>query len=353
LALEVQPTPPFIVQKKSPWRWVKWAATAVFIVFVSVAVCVFFWYKQSLEPRDLKSKMKIHMTVEQGQNSSDITRQLEQKGIIKSAVALEWYMKLEHSGHNLQAGRYALSPTLTAPQIIAHLEKGKTDLFMITILSGKTLSEIKKILQKYGYSSQEIDKALMTEYNHPLLADRPAGQDLEGYIFPESYEMQSTATLESLFKRDFDNLYDKLKADGLIEQFKARGLNLHQALTLASIVQKETSSPDEQRKVAQVFYNRISKGMKLESDTTFIYAAKKLGVEPTVSIDSPYNTRLHEGLPPGPIGNMEFSALQAVAQPTPHDFLYFVAGDDGVIYYAHTLEEHEGYVQRYCHKLCN
>ncbi len=93
--------------------------------------------------------------------------------------------------------------------------------------------------------------------------------------------------------------------------------------------------------------------MKLESDTTFIYAAEKLGIEPRVDIDSPYNTRLHAGLPPGPIANMEYSALQAVAQPTSHDFLYFVAGDDGVIYYSHTLEEHEVFVQKYCHKLCN
>lgn len=353
MAPESQGIPPATTRKNLPEKWIKWIVVALVLGIIVLFVAILFWYKQGLEPRDPQDRQKIHITVKSGDTVGDIARQLEQKGIIKNALALEWYLKLEQSGHGLQAGRYALSPSLSVQKIVTHLEEGKTDLFMITILPGKTLAEIEKSLREYGYSSDEIDKALNANYTHPLLKDRPRGHDLEGYIFPESYEMQSTATLQSLFVRDFDTLYGRLKADGLIDQFKARGLNLHQALTLASIVQKETSLPADQKKVAQVMYKRLGMDMKLETDPTFIYAAEKLGVEPSITVDSPYNTRLHKGLPPGPISNMEYTALQAVARPATTDYLYFVAGDDGTNYFSYTFEEHESNVQKYCHKLCN
>lgn len=355
MALEAPATLPSPEKIKSnlPWRLIAKIALGLVIVVIIFLAGLFFWYTQNLTPKDPRSTIKIHFSVQKGDTTDIIAQHLEQQGIIKSSLAFAWYMRLQQPAAVLQAGRYALSPKLSIEDIAKHLKSGKTDLFMITILPGSTLADIKKNLQKYGYSSQEIDAAFAATYTHPLLADRPPGQGLEGYIFPETFEMQSTASLESLFIRDFDTLYGRLQADGLIDQFKAHGLNLHQALTMASMVQKETGTVKDQPMVAQVFYKRLSSDMKLESDTTFIYAAKKLGIEPSISLDSPYNTRLYKGLPPGPISNMNYSALQAVAQPASTDFLYFVAGDNGTSYFAHTIEEHESNVQKYCHKLCN
>ncbi|MGI8634872.1 MAG: endolytic transglycosylase MltG, partial [Segetibacter sp.] len=96
----------------------------------------------------------------------------------------------------------------------------------------------------------------------------------------------------------------------------------------------------------------LKNGMKLESDPTFKFAARQLGVEPSIHLESPYNTRLHKGLPPGPISNTSYSALTAVARPAKGDDLYFVAGDDGTVYFSKTFQEHQAKVKKYCHKLC-
>ena len=164
--------------------------------------------------------------------------------------------------------------------------------------------------------------------------------------------MQADTDPAKLFQRSMDTLYTKLQKDNLIEKFSTRKLTIHQALTMASIIQKEASDPTDQKQIAQVFFSRLDKGMKLETDPTFIYAAEKLGVPPSVSVDSPYNTRKYPGLPPGPIGNMNYSALEAVAYPASGDFLYFVAGDDGTTHFSHTLQEHEAATAKYCKKNC-
>lgn len=341
------------LRKHRSKKWIWWVAIiAVIVIIVAMIVSVFLWYKNSLTPRDTKTTHKIRIEIKTGDSTSVIAHNLQKAGIIKSATALEWYLKLERPKTTLQAGRYAISPDLSVPDIIKHLEGGKTDLFMITILPGSTLDDIRKTLREYGFGDQEITQAFQATYDQPLLADRPAGADLEGYIFPETFEMQSDNTLESLFNRDFATIYTRLQRDGLLDKFKSHSLNLHQAFTMASIVQKEASGPEDQRKIAQVLYKRLEMGMKLETDPTFMYAARKMGVEPRVNLDSPYNTRVYPGLPPGPIANMNYSALQAVADPATTDYLYFVAGDDGTNYFSHTLEEHEANVKKYCHKLC-
>lgn len=339
--------------RKSPLFWAAWVTAALLLVALLTVGGVFFWYKQSLAPKDPNAHIKIHFMVTPGQSNTVIAKELERKGLIQNAKSLEWYLRFEKPGRVLQSGRYALSPRWSSEQIIKHLEEGKTDVLRITIYPGNTTKDIKKTLKKYGYAESEIESALSAPYNHPLLADRPAGHDLEGYIFPETFEINSGETLKVFLQRDFDTLYNRLKSDGMIEKFRSRNLNLHQALTLASIIQMETSDFEEQKKAAQVFYKRLASDMKLETDPTFIYAAEKLGVEPTVSVNSPYNTRLHKGLPPGPIANMNYSALQAVAEPAATDFLYFVAGDNGVTHFSYTLEEHEANVQKYCRELCN
>ena len=339
--------------KRHHWTRPLQVSISIVLVIVVTVISMFFLYKQNLTPKDPHAHIKIYFEVTPGQSNTVIAKELQRKKIIKSAKSLEWYLRFEKPGKILQSGRYALSPSWSAEKIIDHLEKGKTDKLKITFYPGNTLKDIKKTLQKHGYEITEIESAFKATYTHPLLATRPANQDLEGYIFPETFEINSGDKLDILFKKDFDTLYNKLKADGLIDKFKAHGFSIHQALTLASIIQKETSEPEDQKKAAQVFYKRLGSDMKIESDVTFMYGAQKLGVDPRVDLDSPYNTRLNKGLPPGPIANMNYSALQAVAEPASSDFLYFVAGDNGMTYFSHTFEEHEANIQKYCHKLCN
>jgi UPF0755 protein len=133
---------------------------------------------------------------------------------------------------------------------------------------------------------------------------------------------------------------------------KERGMNLHQGVILASIIQQEVADPQEQKQVSQVFQKRLGAGMALESDATFVYAAKQMGVEPSVNLDSPYNTRKVPGLTPGPIANFNFSAIEAVVAPAPGEYVYFVSGDDGKTYFANTQDEHNANIQQHCKKLC-
>jgi len=337
---------------QKPWFWIATVGGATVALLVVAIISATVWYHQSLQPLDASSKQNIRFTIKKGEGNAHIAQNLEKAHIIRSSAAMVLYLKFTHKPANLQAGTYVISPSFSLQKVVDHLESGKTDLFNVTILPGRTLAEIKKDLAKYGYSSDEVDTALKATYNSPLLADKPSSADLEGYIFPETFEMSGSGDLQSLFQRSFDTLYARLQKDGLIDAFKARGLNIHQALTLASIIQKEASNPADQPQIAQVFYTRMEKGMKLESDVTFHYAAKKLGVAPRIDLQSPYNTRLVAGLPPTPISNMNYSALKAVANPASGDYLYFIAGDDHHIYYGRTLEEHQQNIQKYCQKLC-
>ncbi|MDO8336468.1 MAG: endolytic transglycosylase MltG [Candidatus Saccharibacteria bacterium] len=349
---EVNVQPEVKKSHQKPWFWVITVLASVIAVALTVALVSTFWYQQSLRPVDANSKQSIRFEITEGQGNSQIAKNLEKAHAIRSAAAMILYLKFEDKPTSLQAGTYVISPSYSVQKIVSHLESGKTDLFNVTILPGRTLSEIKADLQKYGYTSDEIEAAFKAKYDSPLLADKPADADLEGYIYPETFEMSSSGDLQYLFQSSFDTLYAKMQKDGLIDKFKAHNLNIHQAMTLASIIQKEASDPDDQPQIAQVFYTRLTSGMKLESDVTFHYAAKKLGVEPRVDLQSPYNTRLVAGLPPTPISNMNYSALQAVANPASGDYVYFIAGDDHKIYYGRTLEEHQDNIKKHCQKLC-
>jgi len=335
------------------WKWITASVAAGVLVLVTAAIS---WYAWALQPLDSYSTEQIRISVESGDTSSTIAQTLKSAGVIRSESAFRVYAEVSRTKNQLQAGGYIVSPSQSVSDIINHLVSGKTDELTITIPPGVSLLGIRDVLQKYGYSDQEITTAFNASYDSPLLADKPAGTSIDGYIFPETFKVDPNDKLQELFERSFDELYARLQQDGMIEKFKAHGLNIHQAVTLASIVQKEVSNPTDQRQVAQVFYKRLSMDMLLGSDVTFIYAANQMGVEPSVSLDSPYNTRKYAGLPPGPIANMNYSALQAIADPAAGDYLYFVAGDrddEGKTFFSRTEEEHIQNVRDHCHDLCN
>lgn len=329
-------------------------------ILLIIAACV-GWYSYLLTPKTSEqASQRQRITIEKGETSTTIAAQLEKAGIIRSALAMRLYVELSGSKNKLQAGGYLLSTSQSVSDITEHLVSGKTDEFNVRILPGFTLDEladqsVEGSLVQQGFSVQEIRAAYGATYTHPLLASKPASADLEGYLFPETYKMNSGDSLESLFIRSFDELYSRLQKDGTLAAFQARNLTIHQAITLASMVQKEVSNTTDQPQVAQVFLRRLELGQVLGSDVTYLYAAKKMGVRGTPELDSPYNTRKVGGLPPGPIANMNYAAIRAVASPAPGDYLFFVAGDGadaGKTFFARTDEEHQANIAAHCHILC-
>ena len=329
---------------------------ACLITAVVAALCAasVAWYSWAISPAS-EEPTSVRVVVAPGDTSVSIAEVLHEHDLIRSRLAFNLYTQLSGTRSKLQAGGYVLSANQSVATIVEHMTSGKTDELNITILPGMTLAELRERFKQDGFSDDEIDIAFNATYNHPLLATMPAGATLEGYLYPETYRMNADQTLQALFERVFDEMYDTLQEKKYLEEFAKRKLTIHQAVTLASIVQKEVTDPVDQKQVAQVFLRRYSEGIQLGSDVTYMYAAEQTGAKASPSLDSPYNTRKYVGLPPGPISNMNPSALEAVAFPAPGDFLYFVAGDgpdEGKTFFAHTEAEHNANIAAHCRVLC-
>ena len=334
------------------------AATGLLVALLALLAGAYVWYQQQLAPVTSDTAKHVRVTIESGSTPSAIAKQLKDAGVIRSQVAFAIYTKLTGTRDTLKAGAYSLQPSLSTPAIVDHLVEGKQDTFRLTFLPGDTLANSRQKIIEVGYSEAEVDAALVKTYDRPLFAGKPAETDLEGYIFGDTYEFDALATPETILGRTFDEYEAAIKENDLVNGLKKQGLNLYQGITLASIVQREVtnatpSKPSEdQRQVARVFFNRMAAGMTLGSDVTYQYAAKKMGVAPTPTLDSPYNTRIHTGLPPGPIATPGVGALIAVANPGTNNYLFFLSGDDDVTYFAKTDAEHQQNIVNHCQKKC-
>lgn len=338
---------------KSKKRWLKWVGiiTSVFVIVLTISgFLAYTWYIDALKPLS-DSQERIKVLIPAGAANSDITRILEEKKLVKSGLALDVYIRL-HAISDMKAGNYLFTPSQSPAEILEWLRQGKVDTFKLTILPGKTIFDLKETFKKYGYPADEIEAAFAKHYDNPLFLGKPESASLEGYIYPETYYVTSDEPLEAVLSQGFNFFYERIQKAGIMAKLQARGINLYQAITLASMVEKEVPKED-QRQVAQIFYTRLALGMSLGSDVTYKYGALLLGVQPTPQLDSPYNTRVKVGLPPGPVSNFNFFALEAVAEPAEGDFVYFVSGDDGKTLFSHTLQEQEANISQFCQKLCS
>ena len=323
------------------------------VIIVGTYAAAHSWYNRNLSAVSSSSSQTTYFTVAKGSSVNQIAADLKQDGLIRSVRAFKIYMRGRIFG-SLQAGTYVLSPSMSTPQIVSKMVKGDVAKNLITILPGKTIKQIKQAFKNSGYSDAELDSAfdLATYKDEPIISNLPAGASLEGFLYPDSFDKQANTPAQDIVRQSLEEMQTRLTPD-IINGFAAQGLSPYQGVTLASIVLQESGSSSAQPTVAQVFLTRLKKGMMLGSDVTAFYAASLIGAGQTLGVDSPYNTRLHAGLPPGPIGNVTDSALQAVANPSNTDYLYFVAGDDGTIHFSHTQAEHEQAVKQYCTKQCS
>ncbi len=352
---------------------------AIMMFLAAVFAALFKWYEMQLKPVSSDNN-KVSVTVEDGSSVSVVANTLASKNLIRNRLAFEVYVRLNNK-NSIKAGTCMIAPSESVADIVNRMNNGCHDFKTITFYPGGTLesskykasqssdgvdkTSVRYILRQAGYSDDEISSAFKAKYDSPLFADRPSGSSLEGYVFGETYQFTGDATAKDVLQTVFDHMYKVVQKNDLVNKFKAQGLTLYQGLTMASIVERELGCEDKptverknrcyqyQRGIAQVFIARYKKNMQLGSDVTFIYAADKAGVKPKVDIDSPYNTRKHTGLPPTPIATPGELSLKAAADPAPGDNLFFIAGDDGLIYFAKTDEEHKNNIDKYCQKLCS
>lgn len=293
--------------------------------------------------------------IELGETTPDILRRLEQAGLIRDADLLRLYMIYSGLDKTLQAGDYLLSPSLSPVEIARSLQDATPTEVGFRILPGWRLEEIAAALPTSGLSF--TPEAFLVYAAHPpaglpVIADLPEGANLEGFLMPDSYRVKRDSTIHTFVIKVLENFEARVDSD-LHAGFENQGLDLYQAATIASIVEREAVLEEEMGTIASVFLNRINAGMRLDSDPTVQYALgfdskgqswwkNPLSLE-DLQVDSPYNTYRRTGLPPGPIASPGLSALRAVAYPSQTPYFYFRAAcsDSGRHVFAETYAEHQ------------
>ncbi len=300
--------------------------------------------------------------VEEGMTVSDIANTLKEHELIQNQFTFGIFSKINGYSDSYKAGKYSFNKAMSVQKIAQKMIDGDTDeeVFRLTTIPGNTLTDFKQLLFSNGYSEQEINDALLKKYDFPFLESKPEDASLEGYIYGETIEFIADASVESIIEAFLGEFQKAVDENNLIEKFAAHNLTLHQGVILASVVQRE-STADAMKEVASVFYNRIAAGMTLGSDASASYAADVLDPNretyidngAILAIDSCYNTRVNVGLPCGAISNPGLTALLAAAEPADTPYLYFLTGDDGLMYYGTTDSEHQQNIVQYCQEYCN
>ena len=299
----------------------------------------------------------IIFTVQPGETAATIATRLQRQGLIRDAELFRLLLRYRKVDEKLEAGDYQLRPDMTMDEIIARLQHGRFEAALVIIPEGWRAGEIAALLEERGIvDSQEFMELVQGgSYDYDFLRDRPQGSSLEGYLFPDTYRVPprfNAADFIDLMLKTFDARF----TSQMRQAAAAKGWTIHEVVTLASIVEREAIVALERPIIASVFINRWEAGMKLDADPTVQYA---LGYQEEgkwwktpllledLQVDSPYNTYLNAGLPPGPICNPGLASIQAVLEPAETDYLYFVAVGDGSHAFAKTLEEHNKNREKY------
>lgn len=297
--------------------------------------------------------------VQWGENLAAIAGRLQAEGLIQSGNAFQAYLQYAGLDTSVQAGYYELSPAMTPIDIAQALQDATPSEVALTILAGWRMDEIAETLPTSGLEispAEFLAAARDIPAGYAFLEQAPAGATLEGFLFPDTYILPRETTSGELIATLLDNFGKQLTPD-LQKGFAQQDLNIYEAVTLASIVEKESVIPEEMPLIASVFLNRLRAGIKLEADSTVQYAIgynrgqNSWWTNPLsgadLQIQSAYNTYQNSGLPPGPIANPGLSALRAIAFPAQTPYYYFRAACDGSgkHVFSNTFEEH---VQKAC-----
>ena len=287
-------------------------------------------------------------TIPTGQGLRQTARLLEQEGLISDALRFTILVRLEKQDKLLKAGEYFLSTEMTPNEILRQMVQGRVHLYRVTVPEGFNLVQIAKAVAAAGLAP-EADFLAATR--NPQIA-RDLGIDadtLEGYLFPDTYYFPSgldsktiIATMVKQFRIAFKPEW-KTRAEEM-------GMSVHEVVTLASIIEKETGAPDERPLISSVFHNRLKKGMRLETDPTVIYGIPDFDgniKRRHLETYTPYNTYKIKGLPPGPIASPGAAAMEAALYPSQSNYLYFVSKKDGTHQFSATIKEHNTAVRKY------
>lgn len=318
-------------------------AVLIIILLLALAGGGGAWYiwngMQPVEP----AGPAVTFTIEKGMGSAEIASLLEDNGIIRNGMFFRGYLKWVKEGSSFKAGTYSASPGDTYDELIARLNAGdvvKEDTVVFTIPEGFTAKQIaEKLAEAWNQPADVFLKMMnsgagLTAVNTlKIPEDASLRHRLEGYLFPETYELAKDSTPQEVVEAMLEQLTKKL--DSIPDwqaQLAERGLSLHELLTVASLVEREVVVDEERPLVAGVIYNRLKKGQNLEIDATVQYLLDKQKerlLNKDLKVESPYNTYRNPGLPPGPIGSPGLASIQAALAPKASEYYFYVTKKDG------------------------
>jgi UPF0755 protein len=288
------------------------------------------------------------VTISPGQGFSSVARDLNRQGIITQPLKFKWIARQSGRDTKIQAGEYLLSPALTPRQVLDKLVSGEVRLHRLTIPEGYTLDEIAAAVAAEGFAQEAAFKKAARE---PQFRDRYGIQasSLEGYLFPDTYLFPREATAEDIITAMLERFHQVFGSEWR-RRAEEIGMTVHEVVTLASIIEKETGTASERPLISSVFHNRLKRGMRLETDPTVIYGIPNFNGNLTradLATPTPYNTYIVAGLPPGPIANPGRASLEAALYPADTPYLFFVSRNDRTHEFSTSLADHNRAVNTY------
>ena len=316
---------------------------ALLLLALALSVAAFLFYRLEYPPRP-STPSEVTILFAPGTPTAQIFLRLEQAGVVRDARLAEIYYRIYRSRNPLLAGEYRFERPMPIDDVINRMSHGEVVKYAVLVPDGLTAEETFQLFWSRGIGGPEAFRSALRDTE--LLPGVTDGvTDLEGFLFPDTYLVTRTTPARAIvdlmtaqFRKNF--------TPEMREKALRLGLTLEQAVTLASIVEKESALPREGPTIASVYLNRLKRGMRLQADPTVIYALKHDGkwtgtlYRSDYTYDSPYNTYVYEGLPPGPICNPGIDALKSAALPARTDYLYFVADASGGHTFSRTYEEH-------------
>jgi UPF0755 protein len=320
---------------------IKIISCAILLPIIGMALLVALLLFYSGSPINSENVSTVIVDIPTGSSFFKVANILSKAGLIKNRPFFYGLAVIKNATRSVRAGEYEFATSLSPSGVIDKLIRGETRNYRVTVFEDYSLKEIAARLKEYKLIDEEAFFELAGDQDF-LISLGIFSDSIEGYLFPDTYFFNRSMSTRQIMRLMVDRFWSKITPD-MINKAAERGLNPHQFVTFASLVGKESGDSAEKPMIAAVFYNRIKKRMPLQSDPTAVYDLKDFNgkvLRSHYKRESPYNTYIISGLPPGPIANPGLDSFQAVLKPSKVDYLYFVSQKDGTHFFSSSLEEH-------------
>jgi UPF0755 protein len=320
------------------------------VAVAALAVAYAMWYRPALRPVDPTARKMLLLQVVSGESSQQLCADLKAKGLVRDEKATWLYGRVSGRGQRLQAGYYDVSAALSARDLIMAISDGKVAQRKVSVVPGLRIEQVAARVEKAGLSDAKsiLAEAQTKAFTGEVQMELPQGRTLEGYLYPATYSIAvgkpAHDILLGMLEAFQSNFATKYSAD-----IAKTGLGLHKVVTLASLIEREAKADAERPIIAGVIMNRLRQKMKLQIDATVLYALghhKTRVLVADLSVNSPYNTYLYPGLPPGPICSPGMASLLAAVHPATTPYLFYVANGKGTHVFGRTFAEHLANIAR-------